>query len=136
MSVYCLQCVNTASSDTFDSSVVSASLNESLIYKQACELMLREMREKFGEPKHFEKDDDLEDLEVFNNQQVVTAFEIYKNKDVFLDGVNSGQLKMNWAERFRRIDQIYEKLRYAESVGNKDIVFKNYYYVSKAKLLQ
>lgn len=112
--------------------IIFSALQDSVVYKTACEKILSELREKFGEPKPIEKDDDLDDPAVFTNQQVVAAFQIYRNVDRIEKGPDQGKLKHSWLDRYRRIDNLYEKLRpdpiHQTMIGN-------YYYVTKQKLI-
>lgn len=117
-----------ASADPF---IICVSLQDNTVYKTACEKMLSELRTIHGEPKPIEKDDDLDDPKVFTNQQVVAAFQVYKNIDKVENGPDQGKLKHSWLDRFRRIENIYEKLR---SEPKHQSMCGSYYYITKQKL--
>ena len=111
--------------------VVSTSVQDSLIYQKACKVMLQDLISRYGKPKRIEKDDDLDDQKIFINQQVVSAFDIYKNTERIKDGPNKGKLKLSWEDRYRRVDAVYEKLR--PDPKNQNMCGK-YYYITKQPL--
>jgi hypothetical protein len=104
--------------------IVAASTNENLSAQEGCKKMLQDLRTRFGDPKPLVSDDDLSDPNVFNNHQMLAAFECYKNSD----RSHAGSLKLTWVDRYRRIDAIYEKLRSDDSNN------QTFYYMTKQKL--
>lgn len=113
--------------------VVSASVQESVIYQTACKTLLGDLVSKFGKPQRIEKDDELDDPSVFINQQIVSAYDIYKNTERIKDGPNKGKLKLSWESRYRRIDAVYEKLR---PDPKHHTMAGKYYYITKQPLKQ
>jgi hypothetical protein len=111
-----------------DPSIIDTSSQENLMYQEGCKRMLIDLKERFGEPKKIERDDDLDDPKVQLNQQLVRAFDCYRNDERYVDGENKGKLKLSWPERFRRIDAIYDKLRVPTVHQNQT---GTYYYVTK-----
>ena len=113
--------------------IVEVSKDSQLIYQKACKIMLEELIKKHGKPQKIEKDDDLDDEKVFINQQIVRAYEVYKNNEKIPDGPNKGRIKLSWVDRYRRIDSIYEKLR---PETKHHTMTGNYYYVTEKVLAQ
>lgn len=111
--------------------IVAISVHDSLIYKTACQTMLQDLKLQYGSPKRIENDDDLDDPDVFINQQLVTGYDIYKNTDKIKDGPNKGKIRLSWGDRYRRIDAIYEKLR--PEPKNHEMAGK-YYYITAQPL--
>lgn len=109
--------------------IIDASLQESLAYQNGCKVMLQDLRGRFGDPKPLGSDDELMDQTVFNNQQMLAAFDCYKNTDKIVDGPNKGKLKLSWSDRYRRIEAIYEKLRSEKSTDS-----QTYYYMTKQRI--
>jgi hypothetical protein len=110
-------------------SIYVISPQESVAHQEGCKKMLQDLRERFGDPKPLNNDDELINDDVFNNQQMMAAFDCYKNKDIWTDGPNKGKLKLGWVDRYRRIDAIYEKLR-----SDKPNTPQTYYYMTKQKI--
>ena len=118
-----------ANADCF---IIAVSSDESTIYRKACSIILKELVDKFGKPKKYEKDDDLADDKIFNNQQVVLAYEFYDNDEKIESGTNKGSPKFSWYDKFRRIENIYEKMRSSPLFND---MCGNYYYVDKQKVI-
>jgi len=111
--------------------IVSASVQDSLIYQKACKVMLQDLVSSHGKPQRIEKDDDLDDQKIFINQQVVNAFDVYRNTERIKDGPNKGKLKLSWEDRYRRVDAVYEKLR---TDPEHQTMAGKYYYITKQSM--
>lgn len=109
--------------------IIDASLQEAFAHQNGCKTMLQDLRGRFGDPKPLASDDDLANPDIFNNHQILAAFECYKNTETIQDGPNKGKLKLNWIDRYRRIDAIYEKLRSDVPTDP-----QTYYYMTKQKI--
>ena len=105
------------------------AMQEFVAHQEGCKRLLQDLRERFGDPKPLSSDDDLARPEVFNNQQMLAAFDCYKNADKFTTGENAGKVKLSWMDKYRRIDAIYEKLR-----SDDPKIPQTYYYIVKQKL--
>ena len=114
----------------FSPFILYVTSNEIKIYQLTCKKMLQDLINIFGKPKEIETNDELENDNVFINQQVVNAYKFYKNTERMVDGPLKGKLKLSWMDRYRRIDNIYEKLR---SIDDKKL--DTYYYIKKQELL-
>ena len=119
-----------------ESYVVSASTNANIIYKEACKIIMEELVREHGQPHKIETNDELDDDKVFINQIVLSINEIYTDTRRYTseeNSTNAGKLKMNWAERYRRIDNAYEKLR--PEPKNNDMC-GTYYKISRHQVMR
>ena len=129
--VYVLHSITltTAAAEPF---ILCVTPNESIAYQQGCKKMMEELMREHGSPTKMKTDDDLDDDKMFVGQKIIAAQEVYSNTERFpADHAQAGKLKNNWMSRYRRIENIYDKLRPDNNGGP---VVGTYYYVTKQKL--
>ena len=104
--------------------------NKWTAYRHACRILLKNLVNKYGPPVPIKCQNELDDENRFNNQQVVKAYDIYKDKSIIKymeNGIEYTRNKIEWDGRFARIDAIHEKMR--EETKENDMTGM-YYYVS------
>lgn len=119
-----------ASADVF---LYGTFSNKWVAYKYACRLLLKELTQMFGEPKPIRCQDELEDDAIYNNQQVVKAYDIYKDNSTVSyteNGVDHVRNKLEWDVKYARINSIFEQMR--EETKENDMTGL-YIYVDKTK---